>query len=270
MSTIDLIRKINPTVINDKGIDSFERQLINLSYGLSDMNYPMIISTDSQCLSYIAEIDTNKPLIINPRKVLKIKTNHNLDLPFIMNCYDLLRDSLFAIGSLTKETSKVILLDKYEEETGNPIIAICRYDAKNGEIDVNQITSYYGKETFCKLLINSWNQNKRFDKNSGIQQDTYNKKIERLIKYTRLQLPNHLIYALSNSYSKQSFTKSQVMEDLVCDPIIIDENEEYRLFQCSEYVFEVRDMDDTFITYTYSDNLEEALDELQNQNELCI
>ena len=60
------------------------------------------------------------------------------------------------------------------------------------------------------------------------------------------------------------------MEDLVCDPIIIDENEEYRLFQCSEYVFEVRDVDDTFITYTYSDNLEEALDELQNQNELSI
>ncbi len=214
MDKIDLIKKINKTIVHEDGtVDSFERQLINLNYGLFDMNYPMIISGNSKCLKYISNLNTDKPLIINPLKVLKIKTNHNLDLPFIMDCYDLLKNSLFSMDSLTKETSKVVVLDKYEEETGQPIIAICRYDAKNAEIDVNQITSYYGKENFGRLLINSWERGKRFDKNIYLGSDEYNKKIEQLIKYTRLQLPNHLIYALSNSYFKKSFTKSQVEKD---------------------------------------------------------
>ena len=211
---INKIRKINPTIVHGNRIDSFEKQLIKLNYGELDMNYPMLISTDSRCLKFISKIDVNRPLLINPKKVLRIKTNHNLDIPFIMDCYDLLENSLFSVDSLTKETSKVIVSGRYEEDTGNPIIIVCRHDAKRFEIDVNQITSYYGKEKFVSLLRNSWEQGKCFDKNNCLSDLDYNKKIEQLIKYTRLQLPNYLTYALSSTYYRQSFTKNQVEQDL--------------------------------------------------------
>lgn len=128
---INKIRKINPTIVHGNRIDSFEKQLIKLNYGELDMNYPMLISTDSRCLKFISKIDVNRPLLINPKKVLRIKT----------------RD--------------------------------CQVKC-------------------VSLLRNSWEQGKCFDKNNCLSDLDYNKKIEQLIKYTRLQLPNYLSIALSD------------------------------------------------------------------------
>ena len=52
--------------------------------------------------------------------------------------------------------------------------------------------------------------------------------------------------------------------------VIVDENEEYLLVHCSDDSYEIRDVDDNYIANTEFDDLEEALDELQNQNELSV
>lgn len=121
MNKVDKIRKINNKIVSKNKIDSFERQLINLMNGLYDMNYPMIISNNTKCLNYIDEIDENKILIINPYKVIKINNEHEIGSSFIMNIYDMLSTSLFAMDSITQPTSKVIVLDELDERDGSPI-----------------------------------------------------------------------------------------------------------------------------------------------------
>ncbi|RGF85332.1 hypothetical protein DXA44_07830 [Coprobacillus sp. OF02-11LB] len=214
MNKVDKIRKINNKIVNKNKIDSFERQLINLMNGLYDMNYPMIISNNTKCLNYIDEIDENKILIINPYKVIKINNEHEIGSSFIMNIYDMLSTSLFAMDSITQPTSKVIVLDELDERDGSPIIAICRYDAKRGGFDLNQITSIYGKEKFNSLIINTLNANKKFELNTNYPKNELKEKIEQLARHTGLQLPNCVAYALSKNYDRTCFTKSQVEKDL--------------------------------------------------------
>ena len=214
MNKVDKIRKINNKIVSKNKIDSFERQLINLMNGLYDMNYPMIISNNTKCLNYIDEIDENKILIINPYKVIKINNEHEIGSSFIMNIYDMLSTSLFAMDSITQPTSKVIVLDELDERDGSPIIAICRYDAKRGGFDLNQITSIYGKEKFNSLIINTLNANKKFELNTNYPKNELKEKIEQLARHTGLQLPNCVAYALSKNYDRTCFTKSQVEKDL--------------------------------------------------------
>lgn len=52
--------------------------------------------------------------------------------------------------------------------------------------------------------------------------------------------------------------------------VIVDENEEYCLVHCTDDSFEIRDLDDNYIAHTEFDNLDEALEELQYQNDLSI
>lgn len=214
MNKVDKIRKINNKIVSKNKIDSFERQLINLMNGLYDMNFPMIISNNTKCLNYIDEIDENKILIINPYKVIKINNEHEIGSSFIMNIYDMLSTSLFAMDSITQPTSKVIVLDELDERDGSPIIAICRYDAKRGGFDLNQITSIYGKEKFNSLIINTLNANKKFELNTNYPKNELKEKIEQLARHTGLQLPNCVAYALSKNYDRTCFTKSQVEKDL--------------------------------------------------------
>ena len=215
MNEIDKIRNINKNIVSKNNkIDSFERQLINLMNGLYDMNYPMVISNNTNCLNYIDGIDKNKLLIINPYKVIKINNEHDIGSSFIMNIYDMLSNSLFAMDSITQPTSKVIVLDELDERDGSPIIAICRYDAIRSGFELNQITSIYGKEKFNSLIINTLNADKKFDLNTNYPKNELKEKIEQLAKHTRLQLPNYLAVTLSCDYHRTSFTKSQVEYDI--------------------------------------------------------
>mgnify|MGYP002586502725 CR=1 FL=1 len=192
MNKVDKIRKINNKIVSKNKIDSFERQLINLMNGLYDMNYPMIISNNTKCLNYIDEIDENKILIINPYKVIKINNEHEIGSSFIMNIYDMLSTSLFAMDSITQPTSKVIVLDELDERDGSPIIAICRYDAKRGGFDLNQITSIYGKEKFNSLIINTLNANKKFELNTNYPKNELKEKIEQLLRDEEIEVPINL------------------------------------------------------------------------------
>ena len=47
---------------------------------------------------------------------------------------------------ISNNTKCLNYIDEIDERDGSPIIAICRYDAKRGGFDLNQITSIYGKE----------------------------------------------------------------------------------------------------------------------------
>ena len=266
MSKVDLITKINKTIVHEDGsIDSFDRQLLLYKAGNYTKLYPLVVCDNSSSINFLLNEEEKKmdlPILINTSTIDKFTIKHPESLLILADVEKLMKNSFLAFDSIQFNTSKMIVLDAKDKDDFQ-MVCICRLDKVIGSkgLMVHEITSIYEKKALIHLMNKSFELGGKFYKN---------KKTEHFANRFSTQLSKPLAYALSNSYSKQSFTKSQVMEDLVCDPIIIDENEEYRLFQCSEYVFEVRDMDDTFITYTYSDNLEGALDELQNQNELSI
>ena len=66
MTKIDTLRKINKNIVHDDGtIDSFERQLIDFMFGEYDYNYPFVISTNSEGLKLVMDIDLDKPLCLS-------------------------------------------------------------------------------------------------------------------------------------------------------------------------------------------------------------
>lgn len=206
MTKIDTLRKINKNIVHDDGtIDSFERQLIDFMFGEYDYNYPFVISTNSEGLKLVMDIDLDKPLCIDVKTVIKCERKHSLDLSFVSHIDDYIRESCLAFESLTQETSIVFVLNRKSDTFELPYIAICRTDKKYGEYVVNQITSIYDKEKLESLIQRTYDANKKF---------YVNEKSRAFIKSAELQLPINLINALSTSYDKQCLTKSQVEQDL--------------------------------------------------------
>lgn len=204
------IKIINKKIIKENGeVETFSNQLLDLIDGNYDSGYPMVISDNSDPLSFIDDLNKEKILTINVSTIVKLRDKHNESYRFISEIYQKLSDSLFAFESLTRERSIIILLA--ESTVDNiPYIATCYYDKKigsqKGAVVVNEITSIYDRERFNNLLQRTWDADLKFYKN---------KKTERIFRSTWLQLPTELKYALSSKYNKQSFNKSQVAEDLI-------------------------------------------------------
>ena len=134
MTKIDTLRKINKNIVHDDGtIDSFERQLIDFMFGEYDYNYPFVISTNSEGLKLVMDIDLDKPLCIDVKTVIKCERKHSLDLSFVSHIDDYIRESCLAFESLTQETSIVFVLNRKSDTFELPYIAICRTDKKCGE-----------------------------------------------------------------------------------------------------------------------------------------
>lgn len=206
---LKLIKKINKTIINpEEGtVDSFDKQLIKLMSGVFDTRYPMVVSLNSECISYAKGIDKDAPLLINVSTVIKIKDKHDIGYEFVSNCERMLKNSVLAFESLTHDNSMIFLLNEFEANNGNPIIAICRYnkDMGLGGILVNEITSIYDKKQFAEFIKRSYKADKVFYKN---------KKTELYFIPNRFQLPEDINYALSANYSNLIFSKSQVEKDI--------------------------------------------------------
>lgn len=201
--SIEQIKKINKTIMREDGrIDSFEKQLINLISGLYDTRFPMIVSENSRCLDFISKNSSN-PLVINVSTVIKIREKHDIGYAFVSECEEMIKNSIFAFDSLNKSTSKILVLNKKDEEN-NPIIAVIRFNKEMGRnaIKINEITSIYDKQRLSNLIIRSYDADKMFYKN----------KIEQL-RSIGLQLPQDVKFALSKNYNKTVFSKSQVERD---------------------------------------------------------
>ncbi len=206
MNKIDVIRKINKNIVHEDGtIDSFDKQIIDLLSGEFDLTKPLIINSDSSSIPYVDLIWNDLPLVMNVSTFIKLQNKHFLSLGMIRDIEKHLKNSVLAIESMTENESVVIITDLVSNVTNEPYIVTCRYEKKIGMIRVNEITSFYDRRKFENFLINTYEQDKEFYKS---------KKIEQYLHLNRLQLPQELQYALSNSYFRNSFTKSQVDDDL--------------------------------------------------------
>lgn len=205
MSEIDIIKRINKNVVLEDGkIISFDKQLIQLMSGVFDTRYPLVIAPNTMSLSYINDLNPNNCLVMNSSTVIKLREKHDLGFEFVSNCERYLQESLLAFESYKHETSKVILLREVDDD-GFPMVAICRQDKRMGnELYVNEIPSIYDKQNLERLITHSYEKDQMFFKN---------KKIEQYVRSIGLQLPKGCTYALSDSYDKQVFNKSQVERD---------------------------------------------------------
>lgn len=199
------IKKINKNVVRDDGsIDSFEQQLIDLSGGVFDTQYPLIVDGNTTCLSYIDGINEDIPLIMNVSTAIKIREKHDIGYAYVSRCTSLLKNSVLAFESIKYKSSKVVVLDDFTDD-GNPIVAICRINKQIGCVYVNEINSIYDRQKFKNYMINAYNANCKFYKNE---------KTEHYITSHWSQLPDDMIYALCTTNYRHSFTKNQVKEDV--------------------------------------------------------
>lgn len=186
---LDDIRKINRNIVKEDGnLMSFKEQLFDLLVGDYDFNNAMIINDNSKSLEF-AGIEPNKIITINPNKILSIHKEHNISFAKLAELEDILNKSPLAFDSLTQKTSKVIVLNE-KDSYGDIMIAICRFDAENRHIDVNQISSIYGKKNFEKFIERTYEEEKTF---------YLNEKTERFLQVEGLQLPNEMKNSLLES-----------------------------------------------------------------------
>ncbi len=207
MLDVDKIRKINKNIIHEDGtIDSFDKQLIQLTGGTFDTRYPMLINTSAMSLAYIDELNTSLPLVINTSTVIKLKDKHNLGYAFVAEIDYMLKESVMAFDSIVHSSSIIVVLDKVNELEGDPIIAICRTDKKVAVTSVNEITSIYDKQNLQNLMIKSYEKGAKFYKTS---------KTKAYCTSIGFYFPQDMQYALSDNYNKTSFNKNQVELDLL-------------------------------------------------------
>lgn len=200
---IDEIRKINRNIVKENGnLMSFKEQMFDLLVGNFEFNNAMVINDNSKSLEY-AGIDPNKVITINPNKILSIHKEHNISYAKLAELKDILNNSPLAFDSLTQKTSKVIVLNE-KDSYGDIMIAICRFDIENREIDVNQISSIYGKKNFERFIERTYEEEKTF---------YLNEKTERFLQIEGLQLPNEMKNSLLESNYTGTINKNQAHLD---------------------------------------------------------
>ena len=203
--SLEELRRINSDVVHEDGsIDSFDRQLIDLSSGVYNVRNPMIVSPESKTISYAVGLDELKPIVINVSTVIKLREKHQLGYAFVSRINEMLDKSYLAFDSLVQDTSRIFLLDESSELQAYPLIAVCRYDKNLKMVEVNEITSIYEKIDFEKFLLKTYENNKNF---------YCNEKTKASIKsHAGFQLPREIIDALSVIDYSGSFNKSQIKE----------------------------------------------------------
>ncbi len=207
MDKVELIKKINKNIVHEDGtVDSFERQIQDLINANYDVRFPFVIKSDSQILNFISRLDSEKPLIMMTSTIEKISKKHHINYSYVKAINELLEKSLFAFDSLKYDTNHIIVLDDINEMY-IPKIVICRSDKKVGYIDVNEIASVYDRNNFANFINRVYLENKTFYINDKI-------KTEQFINSFQSQLLDDLKTALSESYSRKVFTRSQVENDL--------------------------------------------------------
>lgn len=202
---IEELRRINSDIVHEDGsIDSFDRQLIDLSSGVYNVTNPMVVSPESKSIAYAGGLDELKPIVINVSTVIKLREKHQLGYAFVSRINEMLDKSYLAFDSMVQDTSRIFLLDESSELQAYPLIAVCRYDKNIKMIEVNEITSIYEKTDFDKFLLKTYENNKNF---------YCNEKTKASIKsHAGFQLPREIIDALSVIDYSGSFNKSQIKE----------------------------------------------------------
>ena len=204
---IEELRRINSDIVHEDGsIDSFDRQLIDLSSGLYNVTNPMVVSPESKSIAFAGGVDKSKPIVINVSTVIKLREKHQLGYAFVSRINEMLDKSYLAFDSLVQDTSRIFLLDESSELQTYPLIAVCRYDKNIKMIEVNEITSIYEKTDFDKFLLKTYENNKNF---------YCNEKTKASIKsHAGFQLPREIIDALSVINYSGSFNKSQIIKEV--------------------------------------------------------
>ena len=150
MKTLDKLKMINSNIIDKNGkIKTWEKQLLEYEYGTNKNIRPLIVIENSEKISY-AEIK-NEPIIININTIQKVKTKHNLEIDFLIDLDEQIKNSIFAFDSIQHDTSKIFVTNEINEDK-NPIIFILRENDKEGYLDVNRITSIYDKKNLQNLI----------------------------------------------------------------------------------------------------------------------
>lgn len=206
MNKTEYLKKINNKLVDKDGrLISFEKQIIKAISGSLESNDPLILQENSKCFSFVPKINQELAITMRLDTFAKLATTHEISLDNISEITNLIENCCFAMDSRTKDGSVVIITNKLKEETNSPYLIVCRYDKKIGTYNVNEITSMYEKEKFVQLLNETWNDDLFFYKN---------KKIESFASPIRLQLPENLSSALSDTYNRKIFNKSQVEKDI--------------------------------------------------------
>lgn len=157
------LRRINGDIVHEDGsIDSFDRQLIDLSSGVYNVTNPMVVSPESKSIAFAGGLDESKPIVINVSTVIKLREKHQLGYAFVSRINEMLEKSYLAFDSLVQDTSRIFLLNESSELQAHPLIAVCRYDKNIKMIEVNEITSIYEKMDFDKFLLKTYENNKNF------------------------------------------------------------------------------------------------------------
>lgn len=214
---IENIKKVNKDIVKDGRVQSFKEQLFDVFTGGYDLNNMMVVSDNSKTLNYVDGIDENKIITISPNKVLKVMTEHKLSLQELGEIENLLENSVIAFDSLTHESSRVVVLNKQDID-GNILIAIFKTDTTVNVLDVNQITSIYGKKNFENFI------NRTYEAGKNIY---VNDKTKEFVDTQGLQLPNcitnslyannigviNISQALNNNQIKQSDNAVEKKQD---------------------------------------------------------
>lgn len=224
---LDVIRKINKTVINPDGtIKSFKEQLLEYEYGYYNATLPFIVLPTSAPLMQAGAKDY--PITMAPGILRKLMHKHGVYPRDIAELPKLIQDSnVLMLDSYTYPHGGLCM---YLEERGSndvPLFAAFHLDRMAGRVSVNEFLSIYERSNIEFTIIKTW------EKGLNLYP---NEKTKSWIQSLGLQLPGEVSSLLDGNYRSISKDKRVSLQDIISKPQVKGNTQEaaYSLRSASE------------------------------------
>lgn len=180
MKNIDVVRRINPSVVNNDGsVKSFAKQLKEYKRGQFETNKFMVVSPSINTLSDIG--CPKVPIVMSISTLKKLQGKHGLSYGLIKKIPFLLNENItLAFDSPNREDSKVIFVPTEDHPTLMVAINFGKYVYSDNVLEINSV---HNRENLEKLVNKAYKNNKTF---------YFTNKTKKWINAIGLQLPEPL------------------------------------------------------------------------------
>ena len=196
------IKKIAASAVGEDGrLLSFEEQLDNYNLGILSQQEYLVLALRSALLNVpLDDMYSDYPLVMKPTTFAKVENKHFLSRERLIELPQWIDDHVIAFDSIGIENGVVILTNETDLNDCEIIIPV-HYDKSHSAVEINEVTSVYGKRNLESLLTRTFEKNLTFYVTDNTKE---------WLATTRLQLPVELTTLLLD---KSSVRESESQEE---------------------------------------------------------
>ena len=262
--SIENLKRLASSAFKNDKLLSFKEQIDNYAMQRTKSNEVLLLDASDSKYRHIP--DLNNVIIIEQSKIKKICEIHKISLEQLSNLDSWLIYTPLVMESLSRQNSMVVFADAKDKDNNEILIALHlqkRAGQKGFEVDVDEITSVYGKENLEYLIENTVAADRKIFVNQNTKDWLRRAEVSFLECLTSLSIDNCSTYQtlqkslnpeierwLNNEKRNQSYLKTPDGKETIAvsDEVMFDALEREREKRVeSKRIFVGRDINDPML-----------------------